>query len=269
MLRLPAVAGQFYPADADALSEMLSELIPSVSPTDKTDAIAAVSPHAGYIYSGGVAGETFAGINIPEDVIILGPNHHGIGPPLALMDKGEWETPLGRVPVNSDLAALLIKHSDVIEADESAHESEHSIEVQVPFLQKLQPSLRITPIVVSRIPVETCLQIGKEIASAIKEYGKSVLILASTDMTHYESRSSATRKDKYALDRILSLDPEGLYDSVMRMKISMCGIIPTTIALSAALDLGATNAELVRYTDSGETSGNENRVVGYAGFIIS
>lgn len=269
MLRLPAVAGQFYPAGKEDLSEALSEFIPSVSPADKNNAIAVVAPHAGYVYSGSVAGETFARVNIPEDVILLGPSHHGQGPPLSLMDQGEWETPLGRVPINSNLAGLILKHSENIETDESAHIPEHSLEVQVPFLQRLQADLKITPIVISRLSVEICLDVGKEIAAAIKEYGKPVLIVASTDMTHYESRSSATRKDKYAIDRILTLDPQGLYESVMRMKISMCGIIPTTIALSAAVELGASNAELVRYTDSGVTSGNANRVVAYAGFVIS
>ncbi len=269
MLRLPAVAGQFYPGDKQTLSETLADLIPELSSAEKTDAIAVISPHAGYIYSGSVAGETIAKVNVPENVVIIGPCHHGQGAPVALMDHGEWETPLGQVPINEELATLILKHSESIEADEVAHRPEHSLEVQVPFLQAMQSELQIVPIVVSRVSLETCLEIGKGLAKALKEFDKPVLIVASTDMTHYESRSSASRKDKFALDNITNLDPKKLYESVMGMKISMCGVIPTTITLAAALEMGASNSELIRYTDSGETSGDTNSVVAYAGFVIS
>ncbi|MFO7606533.1 MAG: AmmeMemoRadiSam system protein B [Desulfurivibrionaceae bacterium] len=269
MLRAPAVAGQFYPAGRDALAEAVSELIPEIPPGEKKQALAVISPHAGYIFSGSVAGQTFAGTNIPEDVILLGPNHHGLGAPLALMNEGSWEMPMGRVPLNRALAELILKHSGAIEVDETAHRFEHSLEVQVPFLQALQPNLKIAPIVVSHIPFELCRTTGEALAKAVKEFGKPVLLVASTDMTHYESRRAATVKDHLALDRITGLDPQGLYETVVGRGITMCGIMPTTIVLTAAIALGAVKAELVRYTDSGETSGDTDQVVGYAGLLVT
>lgn len=269
MSRSPAVAGQFYPADKVTLITMLSELMEEISPTDRQDGLAVISPHAGYIYSGTVAGQTFAKVNIPEDVIILGPNHHGRGAPLAIMRDGIWEMPMGQVPMNPVLADLILKNAPDIVEDNEAHRFEHSLEVQVPFLQLRQPNLKITPIVVSHISLETCLTTGLALAKAIKESGRPVLIVASTDMTHYESRESATAKDHLALARITALDPQGLYETVISNGITMCGIMPTTIALTAAQALGASKAELIRYTDSGETSGDLDQVVGYAGLVVS
>jgi hypothetical protein len=248
---------------------MVSELIPEIPPARKRDALAVISPHAGYIYSGAVAGQTFADVNIPEDVLILGPNHQGFGARLALMNDGAWEMPMGQVPINSTLAGLILKHSADIATDETAHRFEHSLEVQVPFLQALQVNLKIVPIVVSHIPFELCRATGEALAKAVKEFGKPVLLVASTDMTHYESRRSATAKDHLALDRITALDPQGLYETVIGRGITMCGIMPTTIVLTTAIALGAAKAELVRYTDSGETSGDTDQVVGYAGLVVT
>lgn len=267
MRRSPAVADQFYPGDPDTLLGTLKELIPEN--TTKKQAMAVVSPHAGYVYSGGVAGETFSQVDIPENIILMGPNHHGQGAAVALMQEGIWDMPLGEVPINEDLAREILGLSDTIESDELAHRFEHSLEVQVPFLQFLQKNLKLVPIVISYIPYSACEEIGQELAAAIKDYNKPVLMVASSDMTHYESRQSATAKDKMALEKISALDPEGLYNTVVSNKISMCGIIPTTISLVAAIELGATKAQLVRYTDSGEASGDTSQVVGYAGFVIS
>jgi hypothetical protein len=247
---------------------MISKLTPQ-SPAERCDAIVAVSPHAGYIYSGGVAAEVFARINIPKDIIILGPNHHGAGDQLALMAEGEWEMPFGAVPINEELAATILQHSELIQADNRAHIPEHSLEVQLPFLQYHRQDIAIVPICVSYISFEDCRQAGEDLADAVKEYNRPVLIVASTDMTHYESRESASRKDKMALEHIAARNPQALYDTVVGNRISMCGIMPTTIALTAANKLGAQKAELVRYTDSGETSGDTGHVVGYAGYIIS
>lgn len=269
MQRSPAVAHQFYPGDAASLTKSLDQLVPKTAAKDKKKAIAAISPHAGYIYSGAVAGETFARITVPEDIIILGPNHHGQGAAIALMAQGEWIMPLGSVPVNKSLASKIERHATNITEDELAHRYEHSLEVQVPFLQFLQENITLVPLVVSFISYAACEEAGRAIAAAIKEYDRPVLIVASTDMTHYESRESATKKDKTAIDRVSALDPEGLYQTVIGNRISMCGVMPTTIALVAAIELGATEAELVRYTDSGETSGDTQQVVGYAGFVIS
>ena len=269
MLRSPAVAGQFYPGSEASLIKTLHTLVPAIQPQEREEAIAVVSPHAGYIYSGGVAGETFARVKVPENVIILGPNHTGHGAPISLMAQGSWDMPMGEVPINKELAELITNNSAPVEIDDIAHRYEHSLEVQVPFLQYMKKNLTIAPIIVSRVSYHTCVDMGQGLAAAIKSYGRPVLIVASTDMTHYESRQAASAKDSLALDRIKDLDPEGLYHTVVGKRISMCGIMPTTVALIAALALGAQKAELVRYTDSGETSGDTNHVVGYAGLLIT
>jgi AmmeMemoRadiSam system protein B len=183
------------------------------------------------------------------------------------MDHGAWDMPMGQVPINKELAAHIAQSSLQITVDDVAHRFEHSLEVQVPFLQYLQKNLSIAPIVVSHVSYETCVAVGQGLAEAIGNFGKDVLIVASTDMTHYESRQSASAKDSLALDRIKALDPQGLYNTVVGNRISMCGIMPTTVALIAAQGLGAKNAELIRYTDSGETSGDTSQVVGYAGLL--
>jgi AmmeMemoRadiSam system protein B len=269
MIRSPAVAGQFYPGGEISLVKTLDSLIPEIQPEARKEALAVISPHAGYIYSGGVAGETIGQVKVPENVIILGPNHTGYGAPVALMASGSWDMPMGEVPINRELAELIAKDSPQVEIDEEAHRFEHSLEVQVPFLQYMQKNLTIAPIVVSHVPYATCVEVGQGLAAAIKTFDKPVLIVASTDMTHYESRQSASAKDSLALERIKEMDPQGLYNTVVGNRISMCGIMPTTVALIAALALGAQKAELVRYTDSGEASGDTDRVVGYAGLIIS
>jgi len=267
MKREPAVAHQFYPGDPATLKRTLDRLIPDTATKQK--AMAVISPHAGYIYSGGVAGETFAAVEIPRSIVIMGPNHQGYGAPVALMDTGAWDMPLGEVPINTVLAQHLLAQTDLIKADTLAHRFEHSLEVQVPFLQYFRPDMTLTPMVISHLSFKTCRIVGEALAAAIKQYGKPVLIVASSDMTHYESRESATAKDSLAMQQIENLDPEGLYNTVLGNKISMCGIMPATIALVAAIRLGATQARLIRYTDSGDASGDTNQVVGYAGFVIS
>ncbi len=265
MTRQAVVADQFYPGNPAVLRQTLDTLIPAVQ--EKEDAFAVVSPHAGYVYSGAVAGETFARVQIPETVVILGPNHHGRGEALAL-GVSDWSMPLGKVPIERTLADAVLRRSRVIVGDDTAHLYEHSLEVQVPFLQYLQENLKIVPIVVSHVSYSVCQEAAMDLAAAIREFTAPVLIVASTDMTHYESRRSASSKDRLALERILAMDPEGLYETVVGNRISMCGIMPTTIALLAAMELGAREAELVRYTDSGAVSGDTNQVVGYAGLII-
>lgn len=267
MKREPAVAHQFYPGDPATLRHTLERLIPAT--TTKQKALAVVSPHAGYIYSGSVAGETFAAVEIPQDIVVIGPNHHGYGAPIALMEKGAWSMPLGEVKINTVLAQHLLAQTDLIEADTLAHRFEHSLEVQVPFLQYFRPDMTLTPMVISHLSFKTCQAVGEALAKAIRIYNKPVLIVASSDMTHYESRESATAKDSLAIQQLEALNPEGLYNTVLGKGITMCGIMPATIALVAALRLGATQARLIRYTDSGETSGDTNQVVGYAGVVIS
>lgn len=268
MKRHPAVAGTFYPGAPASLAQTVADLC-GPAREEKQKAIVIIAPHAGYIYSGRVAGETFAGVQIPEDVIILGPNHHGYGARVALMGKGVWEMPMGEVPINEELAGHILQASAIVEEDGTAHRQEHSLEVQVPFLQYFQKNLTIAPLVVSQISYEECVLVGKDIAAAVNKYKKPVLLVASTDMTHYESREAAAAKDQLAIERILQLDAFGLYETVVGRRISMCGVMPTTIAISAAKELGAGKADLVCYTDSGEMTGDTRQVVGYAGMIIS
>lgn len=267
-MRTPVVADRFYPGSSSVLQGELRSLVPDITEEKKQHAIAAISPHAGYIYSGGVAGETIGRVHIPDTVVILGPNHHGRGASLAL-GREDWQMPMGNVAIDQELARLILERSAVIVEDETAQAYEHSLEVQVPFLQYCSSSVQIVPIVVSHVPYETCIAAANDLATAIQEYDRHVLLLASTDMTHYESRQSASHKDHMALKHIESLDPQGLYDTVIGNRISMCGIIPTTITLLTAISLGAKKAELVRYTDSGEASGDTSQVVGYAGMILS
>ncbi|MBF0549381.1 MAG: AmmeMemoRadiSam system protein B [Deltaproteobacteria bacterium] len=266
MNRKPAVAGQFYPDNGRTLSSLVQSMIADTA--EKRDVVAIVSPHAGYVYSGGVAGEVFSKINVPNDVIILGPNHHGLGHPVAVYASGSWETPIGIVAINSGLAEIVLQQSRFMASDVTAHLHEHSLEVQVPFLQHLNPQCKIVPICVSGLDYASCREVGLGLAQAIKEYGRPVLIVASSDMTHFESQSSAQKKDQLAIDRILAMDPEGLLKIVRSRGITMCGVIPTTIALVAAINLGATKAELVKYATSGEVAGDYARVVGYAGLTI-
>jgi Predicted dioxygenase len=268
MMRLPVAANRFYPGDSEQLRSAVRMLVPTVAEDEKQQALAVVLPHAGYMYSGATAGITVSRVRVPKTVVMLGPNHHGRGAALALSGD-DWQMPMGTVPVDRQLAAAILRHSTRIVEDSEAHEAEHSLEVQIPFLQEVQPALHIVPLAVSHIPYELCRSVAGEMAAAIRECDHPVLLVASTDMSHYEPRPQTTAKDRLAIERILALDPQGLYTTVFSNRISMCGVIPTTIVLLAALELGATRSELVRYTDSGEAGGDIRQVVGYAGLIIS
>lgn len=268
MTRMPVVADRFYPAHPEGLRRIVKQMTPEVPKEAKKRALAVVMPHAGYVYSGATAGKTISRVDVPETVLIMGPNHHGRGQALAL-GREDWQMPMGRVSIDRQLADAILQSSSLIVADEEAHRYEHSLEVQVPFLQQMQPKVQIVPLVVSHVSYAICEEVARELAVAIGSLRKPVLMVASSDMSHYESRQQASHKDHMALERILAMDPEGLYNTVLGKHISMCGIMPTTIALLAAMELGATKAELVQYTDSGEASGDTNQVVGYAGLVIS
>lgn len=269
MSRPPAVAGRFYEADPVQLRKTVLELLPAGRKKAKAKMAAKllIVPHAGYVYSGWVAGKVFASANIPETVVLLGPNHHGLGEPLAVSTE-DWETPLGLVPLAAELATALVRKSALFDPDDLAHQQEYSLEVQLPFLQVRQPNLRIVPISVSRLPLPQCRQAGLELANAVKKFAQPVLLVASTDMSHYEPRHQASEKDQYALGDILSLDPAGLHRTVLIKRISMCGVVPVLIALFAALELGAEQADLLCCTDSGYISGDAERVVSYAGLTV-
>ena len=268
MSRTPAVANMFYPGDTRRLKEELDSFVKPVA--EPRTVLAAISPHAGYMYSGGVAGAVFSQIRIPQAVVILGPNHRGIGAPVALAASGTWDMPLGPVPINAALAGLLLQAlpHPTIKDDPQAHTMEHSIEVQIPFLQVLRSDVGIVPIALSHLPYPSCQEIGQALAKGVQEYGKEVLLVASTDMTHYESQDVARSQDQLAIEQILALDAKGLYETVAQHNISMCGVIPTTIVLTACKALGATKAELLQYATSGDVTGDYAQVVGYAGFVV-
>ena len=267
MRRKAAVAGYFYPGRADDLRRMLSRMV--VAKEKKERAKAVVSPHAGFIYSGPVAGAVYSSVEIPGTVVLLAPSHRPILPTFALMTEGDWETPLGALPVAGDLARLIMKYSEFVQDDPSAHRQEHSLEVQLPFLQFFKPEFSLVPIAVSHLAsFEELKSLGGAVARGILELGRDTLIVASTDMSHYISADEAREKDSLAIEKVLALDAKGLVDVVKREGISMCGYQPTAAALVAAKVLGAKTAELIKYANSGDQTGDYREVVGYAGIRI-
>jgi AmmeMemoRadiSam system protein B/AmmeMemoRadiSam system protein A len=266
MIRKPAVAGQFYPAQADKLREFIRGMVSETAV--KEEVIGLVSPHAGYIYSGPVVGATISKVKFKDTFIVLGPNHTGMGKPLSIMTKGSWETPLGQVEIDSELAEKILATSRHLQEDPGSHQYEHSIEVQIPFLQYFKKDFRIVPITMAYSDATAYKELGKEIAQAVKDLNKKVVIIASSDMTHYEPQESAQRKDSHAIEAILELNENELLRRVSELNISMCGYAPTVSLISAAKKLEATRAELVRYQTSGDTTGDYSAVVGYAGIIL-
>lgn len=270
MKRKASVAGTFYPGRAAELRRMLGELMAADGKAPRSRALAVVVPHAGYVYSGAVAGAVFSAVDIPETCIILGPSHREIGPRFAIQQTGIWETPLGEVPIDGALAGLILDGDPLVKDDPGAHRLEHSLEVQVPFLQAARPDVAIVPICVSYDAGYGELEnLGRALAGALTAAGRGALVVASTDMSHYVSRARAAELDGLAIERILRLDPRGLYDVVERRGITMCGVRPTVAALVAARERGASRADLVRYATSGEITGDDREVVGYAGFTVT
>jgi MEMO1 family protein len=268
MTRKPAVAGQFYPESEKVL---LREIGPMLNNSlHRESAIGVVCPHAGYVYSGNVAGAVFSSIKLRPIYVILGPNHTGLGEPFSICASDTWRTPLGEVRVNQKLAQRLKASCALIREDESAHFYEHSIEVQLPFLQAMQKDFTIVPIVVGSSSLTEYEEVGKSIAMAIKELKMEgdVTIIASSDMTHYEAQDLAEEKDKKAIGAILDLDEKKLIDVVERFDVTMCGCGPASIMLAASKELGAKHAKLIKYQTSGDTSGDFSSVVGYAGIVI-
>lgn len=266
MKRQPAVAGQFYPAKSAQLRSDLAALIPEKRGTHTVTGI--IAPHAGYVYSGSIAGKVYASIKIPSTVLIIGPNHHGSGAGVALFPDGDWLTPLGSVVINSRLNSLLQQNVPFIRSDTVAHEFEHSLEVQVPFIQYLCVDATVSALCLGHGDYAAVRQIGVGVAAAIRSYGDDVLIVASSDMTHYESADSARRKDGLALDKVLNLNPEGLLQVCQIEHITMCGAVPAAVMLVAARELGAKHAELVAYGTSGDVTGDNRQVVGYAAVAV-
>ncbi len=267
MIRRPAVSGQFYPDSPDQLRAMIKGLVDEKAV--KAEVIGLVSPHAGYIFSGPVAGAVMSRVKFKDTFIIIGPNHTGMGKPLSIMTQGTWKTPLGEVEIDSELGKQILATSSHLQEDYVAHQNEHSIEVQIPFLQYFKKDIKLVPIMLAYASLATYKEIGKELAKAIKDSNREVVIIASSDMTHYESQASAQRKDTQAIEAILNLNEDELFRRVDELNISMCGYAPTVSLISAARELGATQAELVRYQTSGDVTGDYSSVVGYAGIIIT
>jgi len=265
-VRQAAVAGQFYPGSA---AELEREVKSMIGPGPVRRAIGAMAPHAGYVYSGEVAGAVYGALAMPDLFVILGPNHTGLGASASIMTSGIWRMPMGDVTVDEQLAKSILSRSQVLAADDSAHSFEHSIEVQLPFLQYLKGKVSFVPISLMMTGAAGLREIGTAIAAAIADEERSVLIIASSDMTHYERQAEAQEKDRLALEKLLDLDPDGLLETVMAHHISMCGVGPATVMLHACRELGATDARLIKYATSGDVSGDYSQVVGYAGVIVT
>jgi MEMO1 family protein len=267
MIRPPAVSGRFYPSDATQLSRLVAEYAPGGG--SKVVARGCVVPHAGWMYSGHVAGAVYASLEIPSRCILLGPRHYPRGEAMAILPEGSWRTPLGEARIDSELSGELMLACPRLREDAVAHEREHSLEVQIPFLQQLASSFQFVPVVlaVDRYPVLE--ELGHAVAKVVAAHAaERVLVIASTDMNHYESDGVTRAKDERAIARILALDPRGLYDTVRSEEISMCGYAATTAILVAMRDLAAKDVELVRYATSGDVTGDREEVVGYAGLIV-
>lgn len=273
-IRKPAVAGMFYAGTARELEEQIEwcykhELgpgaIPRVNRKGLREIVAIVVPHAGYYYSGPVAAHAYnelAEDGVFDTAVILGPNHTGYGYPVSLWAGASWSTPLGEVEINKELAQRLL--GGVIKADETAHIHEHSIEVQLPWLQYLYKKVKIVPITMLAQDIETARTVGKAIAQA----GDNVIIVASSDLTHYEPHSVAMEKDSSVIEAIVALDEEELYGRCERLDCTMCGYGPVASAIVAAKEMKAQKANLLKYATSGDTSGDFSRVVGYSSIVI-
>ena len=275
-VRRPAVAGRFYPSDPETLARDLEEYVrpepeaPGVAAERRfASAIGCIVPHAGYMYSGPVAGAVYRRLPACSSYIILAPNHFGRGAPLAIMSKGAWLTPLGSAPIDGALARSVAHACHLLIEDAQAHAGEHSLEVQLPFLQHLVKEFSFVPISIGIGGYAALESLGRGVAQAVKGAGKRALIVASSDMNHYEPDDITRLKDRKAIDRILALDPHGLYEVVRREDISMCGYGPAVAMLTAARELGAERAELVKYATSADASGDRSAVVGYAGIVVS
>ncbi|MGB9764589.1 MAG: AmmeMemoRadiSam system protein B [Candidatus Saccharicenans sp.] len=267
MKREPYVAGYFYPDRKEILIETIESFIPEVK--EKIKALGVVSPHAGYEYSGPVAAAVYSAVIIPETVVILAPAHHQINSLFALYDSGSWLTPLGQVPIEERLSELLVGETQLITRDREAHRKEHSIEVQVPFLQYFQKNLSLVPILVSyQANYESLAELGQAISRAVINFDRPVLLVASTDMSHYVSQKMAEELDHKAISFIERLDPQGLFQVVISYGLSMCGFQPTAAMLVAAKALGAKEGKLIKYQTSGDRTGDYREVVGYAGLAV-
>lgn len=264
-VRAPHVAGHFYPGDRETLVEFLRNLLDG--PRGTLEAKGVFVPHAGYIYSGRIAGRTFSRVALPSTAIILGPNHTGYGKPLALMPEGIWQTPLGKIAIEGALAEKLLTGTP-LEKDDEAHRYEHSVEVEIPFLQYLKPDIQFVPVILGTQHTPLLAETGSALARIVAAWPEPVLIVASGDLNHYENEPITRVKDEAAIQAMLELDENKLAREVREKGISMCGFAPAYVTIVALKALGARSACLIEHTTSAEASGDYDRVVGYAGICF-
>ena len=267
--RQPAVAGQFYTNDPDALRLEVRGYLEAAERRSSVPSILTMAPHAGYYFSGAVAGATLGRANLAETVLLLGPNHTGLGKPFAVWPEGRWQYPGGTLSVDTELVEHLCAAEGRLTPDTLAHQREHSLEVLIPFLAEINPATRIVPLCVSQPDLATLLSVGKAVGRALRAFARPVSMVVSSDMSHFVTHELAQELDAKALDPALALNPTAFYETVRGENISMCGVLPMTLALAAALELGATQTEITAYATSGEMNGEMRRVVGYAGMIAS
>lgn len=267
--RKPVVAGQFYPAEPETLASEVNGYLALAENISESPAVVAMAPHAGYVYSGKIAGATVAAANLHPTVLLLGPNHTGLGKRFSVWPSGRWEYPGGSVEVDAELARALLDADPRLEADTEAHVQEHSLEVMLPFLAAAVPGVRIVPVAVAEPSSRALVEVGQVIGDVLAAYSSPVSMLVSSDMSHYLTEQQARKQDSMALDAAFTLDPMQLYSAVRAHGISMCGVLPMTMALAAASRMGAGRADLVNYSTSAEASGDYAQVVGYAGVIVS
>ena len=269
MLRLPAVAGQFYPADPRELTRLIRKFTVDEPGNAKMRVRACLVPHAGYIYSGGVAGAVFSRILFPKQVLLLGVRHSPVGEDLAILSEGAWRTPLGDAPVDEALAQRVKAACSGLREDSIAHGREHSLEVEIPFLQILDPDFSFVPVAVGTLCFEELQELGIGLVRVIRESQEEILVVTSSDMNHYEPDETTRIKDAKAIDRMKAVDAKGLFEVCRKEKISMCGLGPAVVMLTAMKELGITRGEVVRYATSGDVNDDRDAVVGYAGMIFA
>ena len=269
MLRLPAVAGRFYPANPNELASVVRRLsVPGdASSWEKFSVTACLVPHAGYMYSGAVAGEVFGRIALPKKIMILGVRHFPRGESAAVLTSGAWRTPLGDAPIDTELAMALRDACPRLREDAVAHSQEHSLEVQIPFLQVLAPGFSFVPLALGTVRFEDLVSVGEAVARVLTAAKEPVVLLATSDLNHYEDDATTRVKDAKAVKKLLALDARGLFDVCREEKISMCGLGPAVATITALRVMGVTRGALVRYATSADVSGDTSSVVGYAGIV--
>ena len=269
MLRLPAVAGRFYPSNPAELTALIHKYAKANSQAAPVRVTACLVPHAGYVFSGHVAGTVFARIALPKRILILGVRHYPRGEPAAILSSGAWRTPLGDAPIDESLATALRKACPLLCEDSVAHSAEHSLEVQLPFLQVLAPGFTFVPLALGTVRFESLVSVGEAIARVFSTLKEDVLLLTTSDLNHYEDDATTRIKDRKAIDQLLARDPRALYDTCHNENISMCGLGPAVAMLTALNVLGVKKSDLVKYATSADVSGDRDAVVGYAGMLFS